>query len=169
MKSFLFVTLMCTVVMSMCGCAGYQRGSAVPEELRTIHVPAFENQTQYPMVGAVAAQQFLDTMIEDGSFKLVELDTARMRMQVIITDCQTNSVRYDRNNVIVPTEYYLTLKAKLFLYDAQTGEPYIEGKTVTATDVMLTRNQYQTGVTDVIPRASRKLAKMLLDELHTIR
>ena len=169
MKSFFSSLVACILLVGLSGCAGYQRGSAVPTEFRTIHVPAFENQTRYPMVGAVATQQFIDALIEDGTFAPEELDTARLRLQVVITGCQSDSVRYDRNNVIVPTEYYLTLRAKIYLSDAQTGETYIDGKAIHATDVMLTRNQFQTAVTDVMPRLSRKLAKNLLDELQSFR
>ena len=121
------------------------------------------------MVGAIATQQFADALIEDGVFTLEDYDTARLKLQVVIHRCQTNSVRYDRNNVIVPNEYYLTLKATVYIYDAQTGEVYVDGKTLSATETMLTRNQYQTGVQDVLPRVSRKLAKVILDELHAIQ
>lgn len=169
MKAFFSSLIACLLLAGLSGCAGYQRGSSVPEAFHTIHVPAFENQTRYPMVGAVATQQFLDTLIEDGTFDPEELDTARLRLQVIVTDFQADSVRYDRNNTIVPTEYYLTMQAKVFLYDAHTGETYINGKQIHATEVMLTRNEFQTGVTDVIPRLSRKLAKNLLDELQNLR
>lgn len=169
MKRILSLLFVIGTLFTICGCAGYQRGTAVPPELRTIHIPAFENSTEYPMVGAIAAQQFMDVLIEDGNFTPESYENARLRTQVIISNCQTSSVRYDRNNVIIPSEYYLTISAKLYVYDAVTGEPYIDGKTVTATDTMLTRDQYQTAVVDVFPRVSRRLAKALLDELHSIR
>ncbi|MBR6802482.1 MAG: hypothetical protein IKM62_01525 [Kiritimatiellae bacterium] len=169
MKLLPLCTLLLGLGTFLTGCAGYQRGAAVPEPFRTVHVPAFENRTEYPMVGAIATQQFADALIEDGIFTLEDYDTARLKLQVVIQRCQTNSVRYDRNNVIVPNEYYLTLKATVYIYDAQTGEVYVDGKTLSATETMLTRNQYQTGVQDVLPRVSRKLAKVILDELHAIQ
>lgn len=169
MKRSLFALLALGFIALLTGCAGYQRGSTVPQELRTINVPAFENKTKYPMVGAVSTQQFLDIMIEDGTFTPATYETARLKMQVVVDNCYSDSVRYDRNNVIIPSEYYLTLQAKLFVYDAQTGETYINGKPVSVTEPMLTRNQYQTAVTDTLPRIARKLAKALLDELHTIQ
>jgi hypothetical protein len=169
MRSFFSILLCCATIATFTGCAGYQLGSNVPQELRAIHVPAFENQTSYPMVGAVAAQQFLSTMIEDGTFTPSTLEDARLRLQVIITNCGTQSVRYDRNNVLIPTEYYLTIYAKVYLFDAQTGAVYIDGKTIKATETMLTRDQYQIALTNTLPLVSRKLARNILDELQTIR
>ena len=41
------------------GCGTYHVTSAVPEELRTISVPVFENKTGYPELGAIATQYVL--------------------------------------------------------------------------------------------------------------
>ncbi len=168
MKSYHLLAAVIGCVALLTGCAGYQRGSAVARELRTIHIPAFENYTEYPMVGASATQQFLDAVIEDGTFTPMSFETARLRTQVIIKSCSTDSVRYDRDNLIVPDEYYLTLTAELYIFDAKTGETYVDGKKIIATDTMLTRNHYQTGINDAIPRVARRLARNLLDELQSI-
>ena len=157
------------VVLCGAGCAGYRRGSAVPVALRTVHVPAFENQTEYPMVGAVAAQQFMDALIEDGTFRLAGYDTARLRVQVQVTSVGTTAVRYDRNHAIVPEEYHLRLDARLSVFDRVTGETYINGKTYSAVDAILTRGDFQTGVVDALPRVSRALAQQLLGALQGVK
>ncbi len=162
-------TVLLAFFATLTGCAGYQRGSLVPQELRSVHVPAFVNRTEYPMVGAQAAQQFLDLLIEDGTFSPTAFEKAKLRTQIEITGISTYAVRYDRNYAIVPDEYHLRLSAKLFVYKADTGETLIDGKDLFATDSMLTRGDYQTGVMDAIPRLSRALGQRLLDELHTLR
>ncbi len=167
------LTVLCSIVLTsiltMTGCAGYNLGSPVPEELRQVHVPAFVNHTEYPAAGAQGAQQFLDLMIEDGTFSPTTFEDASLRVQVELSGLSTEAVRYDRNYSIVPDEYHLRLTAKLFVYKAATGETLIDGKSVTATDSMLTRGDYQTGIMDALPRLSRVLGQRLLDELHTIR
>ncbi len=163
------VTLALTSLALMTGCAGYQRGSSVPQELRTVHVPAFINHTDYPMVGAQAAQQFMDTLIEDGTFSLADFESAKLRAEIEITGVGSSAVRYDRNYAILPEEYHLRITAKLFVYKAATGETLINGKSISATDSMLTRGDYQTGLMDALPRLCRQLSHNLLDELQTIR
>ncbi len=150
------------------GCQGYTRGSSVPEALRTVHVAAFENRTQYPKVGAIATQQLLDALIEDGTFRPVDYASARLRVQGVMAAPRTDAVSYDRNNIIVPDEYRLTLRASLYVHDALTGETLINGKTFSATETMMTRGDYQTGVTDALPRVSRKLAQTLLAALQSL-
>lgn len=150
------------------GCAGYRRGSPVPPAFRTVHVPAFENRTVYPMVGAMAAQQFMDALIEDGTFLPSPYDSARLRVQAIVTSLESTAVKYDRNHAIVPDEYTLALVVKLYVFDRATGETYLNGKTITATDSALTRGDFQTGVTDALPRLARKLGQRLVEVLHSL-
>ncbi|MGN1325635.1 MAG: LPS assembly lipoprotein LptE [Candidatus Spyradenecus sp.] len=170
MRYFGWMAGACAAVAMVCtGCAGYQLGSPVPQELRTIHVPAFENRTEYPMVGAMAAQQLMDAIIEDGTFTLTTYDRARLRVQAIATGISSSSVRYDRESTMIPDEYIVTLKVQLYVFDRVTGETYINGKTFSASDTVLTRGEFQTGVTDALPRISRKLAQKLLTALHTLQ
>lgn len=150
------------------GCQGYTRGSSVPESMRTVHVAAFENRTQYPRVGAVATQQLLDALIEDGTFRPTDYAFARLRVQGVMSSPKTDAVSYDRNNIIVPDEYRLTLKARIYVYDALTGETLMNGKRLSATDTMMTRGDFQSGVIDALPRVSRKLAQAILAELHAL-
>lgn len=150
------------------GCLGYTRGSSVPEALRTVHVAAFENRTEYPKVGAVATQQLLDALVEDGTFRPTDYASARLRVQGTMLSPKTDAVSYDRNNIIVPDEYRLTLRARIYVYDALTGETLVNGKTVSAYDTAMTRGDYQTGIVDALPRVSRLLAQRILAELQAL-
>ena len=166
MKGVTLLSLcMALVLLGASGCAGYRRGTTVPEELRTVHVPAFENQTIYPMSGAIAVQQFLDALIEDGTFRPERYEVARLRTQVVLESLNTRAVRYDRNHAIVPEEYRLTLVARLYVFDRKSGKTLVNGKLVRASDSALTRGDMQTGVMDALPRVSRALAERLLEAL----
>ena len=150
------------------GCAGYRHGAPVPEACRPIHVAAVENQTDYPMVGSLASQQLLDALIEDGTFTPTAYDNARLRVQAVIQPLDTDAVRYSRNDNLVPDEYHVALTARLYVFDAKTGKTYVNGKPITAVDSALTREDYQTGIQDALPRVARRLAQSILTELHAL-
>ena len=167
-----FIKRICPVLgvltlLGSAGCLGYRSGANIPNNLRSIHVPAFDNQTAYPMVGAVAAQQFLDALIEDGTFRPGSYDQARLRVQAIVESLDSKAVRYDRNHAIVPEEYRLTLTVKLYLFDRVSGETLINGKRFAASDAVLTRGDFQTGTTDAIPRLAHTLAQRLVEAVIT--
>lgn len=170
MKAF-FVSMMALGLM-MCGgltgCKGYTCGSPVPENLRTVHVAAFENNTLYPMAGSMVTQHLMRSMTEDGTFTLTTLDAAPLRIHGKVSGLDTRTVRYDHNNVILPTEYRVTISAVIYVYNTQTGEMLLNGQTVTAEDYLLTRNDYTTGMMDALPALSAKLAQNILEVLHTL-
>lgn len=153
----------------LAGCAGYQRGSSVPQAMRTIHIPAVENETVYPMAGSVAAQQILDVLIEDGTFQPTTYEKARLHTQMVLTMSGADAVRYDQNHAILPEEYLVTLSVQLYVFDAVTGETLINGKMISGMESVLTRGDFQTGILDSLPRISRRLAQNLLNELQTIK
>ena len=120
------------------------------------------------MVGTVASQQLLDALIEDGTFTPTAYDNARLRVQAVIQPLDTDAVRYSRNDNLVPDEYHVALTARLYVFDAKTGKTYVNGKPITAVDSALTREDYQTGIQDALPRVARRLAQSILTELHSL-
>lgn len=170
MKAFFFsaMTLALSSLFCLTGCTGYTCGSNVPEPLRTVHVAAFENETLYPMVGAMVTQHLMRVMAEDGTFTLTDLDAAPIRIHGKVSGLNTRSVRYDRNNVILPNEYRVELVATVYVYNMQTGEMLLNGQKVSAMDYFLTRNDYVTGINDALPALSAKLAQNILEQLQTI-
>ncbi len=168
MKSFLSLCAFCFILPFMVGCAGYTRGTSVPQGLRKISVPAFENHTEFPMVGATVAHQIAVAIIEDGTFQIVPHDEADLQLSGDIRGLSTDALSYDRNNNILPSEYTISLTLSCYAIDALTGERYLDGRKIVGQTTMLTQGDYQTAVMNALPRAAKDLAKNLLIELHTI-
>ncbi len=166
--STLFTLALAAVTFTAAGCAGYQRGSSVPKDMRSINIAAFENRTEYPKAGAITTQQVIDAIIEDGTFTPTDYQDARLRVQGKVMGVTTDPVSYDRNSVIVPDEYRIAIRLQLYVHDTQTGETLINGKTYSAGETMLTRQDYQTGLTDALPRVARKLSQRVVDELNSL-
>lgn len=170
MKS-MFVSMMAFVLLGcsfLTGCAGYTCGSKVPQDLRTVHVAAFENNTIYPMAGALVTQHLMRAMVEDGTFTLDTFESAPLRVHGKVSGLDTRSLRYDRNNRIVPNEYRVELTATIYVYDTRTGEMLLNGQPVTAQGHFLTRNDYTTGMMDVLPSLSAQLSQRILEQLQTL-
>lgn len=157
-----------TAALSLVGCAGYQLGSAVPQNLRSIFVSSFENNTVYPMVGASVTQHAMTAIVHDGTFTLDPLNKATLRMTGSVDGITTKAISYDQSNATLPDEYLVGIKAKIYVYNTLTGEMLINGKTVQASTYMLTRGEMQTAVVDIIPTLSAKLSENILTQLHNL-
>lgn len=168
-RFFCFITsFICLLAMGTMGCAGYTRGSNIPENLRTVHLAEFEDNTIYPMAGAAVTQNLKRVMIEDGTFSFETFEKAPLRVHGKISAVSTRALRYDHNNLILPNEYSVTLTANVYAYDVENGIMLLNGQQVSATDTFLTRNDYSTGIMDAIPSLSAKLAQNILEQLHTL-
>lgn len=155
-------------MVTLTGCMGYRVGSNVAPELRSVYVAAFENATVYPMVGAVTTQHLMTAIVEDGTFNLDPLETATLRITGRVESISNDPISYDHSNFVLPKEYLCTIKATYYVYNTQTGEMMVNGKSVEASEYMLTRGEMQTAVVDIIPSIAAKLGDALLDQLHNL-
>lgn len=154
----LTLTLLATLTLTGC----YHLGSSVPQELRTVSVQTFENQTNYPQVNAITTQTIAQQLISDGTFTITDSDSARLTLQGTITSCVNTSVRYDRNRTIVTDEYRMHLTATVYVIDNKTKKLLIDGKPLVGQTTFLTRGDLILGMQDAYPRAAADLAQQLI-------
>jgi hypothetical protein len=64
------------------GCANYNYhfGSSVPEELRTITVPVFENGSGFPEIDAIVTQYVLREIQREGTFAISPPESASLKL-----------------------------------------------------------------------------------------
>lgn len=155
--------LFAAALLSMAGCASYKLRSAVPEELRTIAVPVFENASGYPEIDAVVTQYVLREFQREGTFKVSTLDNASLKLlgKLVKTDLQ--SLNYDRNFGSRTSEYRYSLVAEITLVERGSGKLLIDAMPVKANTTFLTHGDMLTGMQDAYPRIAKELARAITD------
>ena len=68
----------------LAGCRAYTWTSSVPEDMRTVSVPTFRNETDVVELGAVATRQTLREFQREGSFKVMRPGDAAIEVQGVI-------------------------------------------------------------------------------------
>ena len=58
-------------LVALAGCANYRGTSSVPEELRTVAVPVFENRTSSAELGPIITQYVLREFQREGTFSVI--------------------------------------------------------------------------------------------------
>ncbi|MDD4016581.1 MAG: LPS assembly lipoprotein LptE [Kiritimatiellae bacterium] len=152
-----------TALLAAAGCATYKFGSAVPEELRTIAVPVFENASGYPEIDAVVTQYVLREFQREGTFKIRSLDNASLKLLGKLVKTETQSLNYDRNYGSRTSEYRYTLVAEITLVERGTGKLLIDAMPVKANTTFLTHGDMLTGMQDAYPRIAKELARAITD------
>ena len=155
--------LFAAALMLAAGCAQYRFGSAVPEELRTIAVPVFENTSGFPEIDAITTQYVLREFQREGTFKIDMLDNASLKLLGKLIRADTHSLNYDRNFGSRTTEYRYTLIAEITLVERATGKLLIDGMNVKANTTFLTHGDMLTGLQDAGPRIAQELSRAIVN------
>jgi len=152
-----------TALLTAAGCSTYTFTSAVPEELRTIAVPVFENASGYPEIDAVVTQCVLREFQREGTFKIRPLNHASLKLLGKLVKTETQSLNYDRNYGSRTSEYRYTLVAEITLVERGTGKLLIDAMPVKANTTFLTHGDMLTGMQDAYPRIAKELARAIVN------
>jgi hypothetical protein len=122
-----------------CGYALAGRGSFLPDYIRTVGIPAFENRSNVPDVGQVLTQKVRDEFIGRGKYEVIH-ETAGsdavltgevlgITLQPIGLDSQTQ----------LASRYLFTLTVKVSFTDSKTSE------VLWSNDALVFREEYELG------------------------
>lgn len=145
------------------GCANYRFTSSVPEELRTISVPVFENASGFSEIDAIVTQYVLREFQREGTFKIKGVNDSSLKLLGKLVKSDTQALNYDRNYGTRTSEYRFTLTAEITLVERGTGKLLIDGQQVKVNTTFLTHGDMLTGLQDSYPRIAKELSRAIVD------
>ncbi len=152
-----------TALLLATGCASYTCTSAVPEELRTIAVPVFENASGFPEIDAVVTQYVLREFQREGTFRLSTQEDASLKLLGRLLKTETQSINYDRNFGSRTSEYRYRMVAEITLVERGSGKLLMDRRHVNASTTFLTHGDMLTGIQDASPRIAKELSRAIVD------
>lgn len=158
-----FALVLASSLLLTTGCASYRFRSSVPEELRTVCVPVFENASGYPEIDAVVTQYVLREFQREGTFKISSMDSASLKLLGKLIRTEIQPLSYDRNYGSRTSEYRYALEAEITLVERGSGKLLIDCKRVKASTTFLTRGDMLTGMQDAYPRIAKELSRAIVD------
>ena len=151
------------LLVAASGCASYKTGSSVPEDLRSIAVPVFENASGFPEIDAVVTQYVLREFQREGTFKIDTLEGASLKLLGRLAKSNLQALNYDRNFGSRTSEYRYSLVAEITLVERGTGRLLISDMPVKASTTFLTYGDMLTDMQDAGPRVARELSRAIVD------
>ena len=145
------------------GCSTYRFRSSVPEELRTIAVPVFENASGFPEIDAVVTEYVLREFQREGTFKIKGVHDASLKLLGKLVKSETQALNYDRNYGSRTSEYRYSIVAEITLVERGTGKLLIDGMQIKANTTFLTQGDMLTGLQDAYPRIAKDLSRSIVD------
>ena len=112
--------LLLALVLSGCGYALVGRANFLPETLKTIHIPTFENKTTRVELEQIVTRRVAEEFVSRGSLTLVSTPVAAdVVLSGVITSFGLTPVAFDEQGRA--TQYQVNVRAQIELVD-KTGE-----------------------------------------------
>ena len=146
------------------GCAGYQLGEAKPsymKDMHTVAVPVFRNNTLLPQIEGVVTDTVARQFQQDGTYALASRDTADAVLNCTLERITRTPVRSVTGNVLLTTEFDLSLTASYQLVDRRSGKVLDTGQ-VNGTTNFFVGNDVTQDERQALPLAAEQLAVRLV-------
>jgi len=119
-----------SLLLLFAGCAGYQRGSTLPESIQTVFVTV-ENKTDEPSIEVQAMKSIREEVQRDGRLMLRSEYESDVVLKVTLTGYSLGALAFDGDRGELAREYRVSMRGKAVLSDAKTGDVLREIPSVT--------------------------------------
>ena len=154
-----------SLVIALAGCANYRWTSNVPEELRTVAVPVFENRTSSAELGPIVTQYVLREFQREGTFSIRRSGNSALEVQGSIVKTSREAAAFDRGYGSRASEYRYMVTAEISLINKDTGRVLLNNRRYVAETTFLTRGDLLTSQRDAASRIAQDFARQIVDDV----
>jgi hypothetical protein len=162
---FLTRAAVCAALVATAGCAGYSWKSSVPEEMRSVAVPTFRNESNLTGLGVAVAKQVGREFQREGTFRLADVSDCAVEVQGVVKSSSHKSVAYDRSVSVRMREYDLRAVAEVSIIDKKSGKVLVDNRRYRARTTFLAGDDVLTGERDATGRLAEDLARQIVDDV----
>jgi len=148
----------------LAGCAGYKLGSTLPPDIKTVHVLPFVNQSGEPLLENQTMRAAISEFQKDGTLRVVDSDAADLLVDVTLTECKLDPVRYNQDSARTAQEYRLWIRGKIRVRRQPAGTVMFAGGVVGETTFDFA-GDLSSARTRAIPAASSDLAHKIVESV----
>ena len=152
-------------VLAICGCANYRWTSSVPEEMRTIAVPVFENRTMSAELGPIVSQYVLREFQREGTFSIRRSGASSIEVQGSIVKAERRPVSYDRAYGSRADEYRYLVTAEVSIINKDAGRVLQANRRYTGETTFLVQGDLLTAQRNAAQRIAQDLARQIVDDV----
>ena len=154
------------LIAVMCGCgANYSWRSGVPEDMRTVAVPTFRNESNVSELGAIAARQLLREFQREGTFRIRPTDEAALVIQGVITKATSVIGAYNRRSGLRISGYDFTADVEVSVIDRRSRKVLVDNRKYVAQATLTAGQDLTTARRDASGRLMDDLARQVVDDV----
>ncbi len=117
------------------GCAGYKLGSMLPDDVKSVAVPTFINQTEEPLIEIDTTQATIEEFQRDGSLKVVSEEDADAVLKVVLLSYKLEPISYRKDRRTAAEQYRIRIICSIDMRRTSDNSvvaehPRVEGEAV---------------------------------------
>jgi hypothetical protein len=146
-------------------CAGYQLGGTKPPSLASIErvsVSMLENGTLHPRAEAIATSAITSALIENGTYRLSDLDRADAVLEGEVASIDYSTLRGSRLDSLTSEELTNTVRITWRLRDARDPTRLLASGNSTGQSTFFVDSNLQTARQNALPDAFERAAQHLI-------
>jgi hypothetical protein len=154
--------------MLLVSCAGYHVGPKKPPSLNDVHtisVSVFENDTLHPRAGALATSAVASAMTLDGTYKIVSADKADAVLEGSVRSIRYERIRSRRFDTLRPEELDNMVILAWRLRDSKDPTKILASGTSRGSSQLFVASNLQTARQGALPEATERAAEALVSTL----
>ena len=164
MKNFsaIFLALAAT---ALAGCSTYSWRSEVPQDMRTVLVPVFRNESSVTGLGSEITRQIAREFEREGTLEIAPAGEAALEVQGIVKEADSGAVAYGRKSGQRNREYRLRAEAVVSFVDKKSGRVIVDNRRYVASAPFMAGDDMLTGERDASGRLAEDMARRIVDDV----
>ena len=150
------------------GCAGipeYRWTSRVPDELRTVAVPVFQNKTDAAELGPIITQYTLREFQREGTFSIRRSGDSALEVQGVVVKAERRPLSFARGYGMRADEYRYYVTVEVALVNKDSGKVLLEGRTYTGETTFMVQGDLLTGQRNAAQRIAADISRQIADDV----
>jgi hypothetical protein len=149
------------LVFALSGCAGYRVGDISGRNLQGVHsvyVPVVKNASLEADLQVLVTDAIIQRFNNDGTLEVNQNADADSELDVTIVSVTRSAVASSTSNILVTSQYQLTIDAKATYTNRRLGRKIFENVSVTGNTTYFTQSDILESERQALPLAAQDLA-----------
>ena len=141
----------------------------MPEEVRTVSVPTFRNESDVSEFGAVATRQLLREFQREGTFRIRTTGDSAIEIQGVIKSVTPSISAYNRRQGGRIAGYGVSATAEISVVDKRNRKVLVDNRKYVAKATFTAGQDRTTAIRDASGRLADDLARQVVDDLLNLK
>jgi hypothetical protein len=149
----------------LAGCVGYQLGSQLPRDIRSVFVPTVVNTSGEPFVETEVTRALMEQIQIDGSLKIRAADVADAVLEVTVIKYDLQPIAFNRQQGAQAEEYRVVLTASVLMTRRVSGDVIVQYPGVRGDFTFEVTGDLSSSKRRALPGAADELARRIIQRI----